>query len=596
MRKKKNNILWWSIKLGFETTPLFYSLLIITNILNIIIPILTTFILAIIVNLLIHALIIHSKVLTFQIIFLIILGLLLRVLQNIIYELNSYFISRINYKWEIVQVSKFLEKLSSLDLEHRENQDINLLSTKIRENMGNAIRYSIVVSLPSVLAQLIGLVTIGGIFFILDPIFILLILIPIIINFLIDRKYGNEVYSLWFSKGEDKIISWKANLSLQDVSTYKESKVYNIFNYIIDKYKNVNENFQKTAISKLKDRTKLLSFSYIIDGIIFGVIQIWIIQQTLIGSISIGLYSFYILNLSTIIDNLKTLGHHTSLLISDMKYIEDYRDFLEIPNLIQEKRDPILIDFSSPEIEFRNVSFKYPNTERYILKNISFKINKGEKVAIVGRNGVGKSTLIKLLARFYDVNRGEILINSINIQDIDLKSYYDLWGVLFQEYSLFWFSIRENIALSNIKDINNIELIKQAANKADIDNEIDKLPHQYQSLLHTDLQKGVNLSGGQKQKIGIARALFRNPKFIILDEPTSALDSLSEEKIFNNIYKNINNSTTLIVSHKFSTVKNADNIILMKDGKIDSMGNHEYLMKNNKFYNKMFMSQAKHYQ
>ena len=539
MKRNKFNVVWWTFKLGFETSSLFYSLTIITNILNVVIPIITTLILAIIVNLLIHSLIIHSHILTLQIILLIILGLSLRVLQNIIYELNSYFVSRLNYKWEIVQVSKFLEKLSSLNLEHRENQDINLLSTKIRENMGNAIRYSVVVSIPSVVAQLFGLITIGGIFFVLDPIFILLIFIPIVINFLIDRKYGNEVYSLWFSKGEDKIISWKANLSLQDVGTYKESRIYNIFNYIITKYKDVNENFQKTAISKLKDKTKLLIFSYIIDGFIFGFIQIWIIEQTLYGYISIGLYSFYILNLSTIIDSLKTLSHHISLLLSDIKYIKDYKDFLDIPNIIQEKENSIKIGSSPPEIEFKNVSFKYPNTDKYILKNISFKINKGEKVAIVGKNGVGKSTLLKLLARFYDVNEGEILINGTNIKDINLQSYYDLWGVLFQEYSLFWFSIKENIALSNINDLNNDKSIKLAARKADIDSDIDKLPHQYQSLLHTDLQKGVNLSGGQKQKIGIARALFRNPKFIILDEPTSALDSLSEEKIFNNIYKSI---------------------------------------------------------
>ena len=593
--KRNIKLILWSMKLGFQTSPLFYTLLIFSNILNIVIPIIITFILAILINILIHSLSVHSSILSSQIIYLIALSILLRIIQNVITATNYYFITRVRYSWDIIQVSKFLKKLSSLDLEHRENQDVNLIITKLKDQISSTIRTTVIDIIPRSISQIIGLLTIAGIFLALNPILILLIFIPVIIDFFIDKKYGKDLYVLWYSKGEDKIHNLKARYALEDINAYKESKIYNSFEYIINKYKKVNENFQKSAINKLKTRTKFFSLSFIIDGVIFGGIQIWIISQVLNRGISIGLYSFYVLNLNTVITTLGLLAYSISTLISDIRYVSDYKDFLDIENKIKYISNPVKIKNEIPQIEFRNVSFRYPKSKNLVLDNISFKIEKGSSIAIVGRNGAGKSTIIKLLARFYDVSEGEILINNVNIKNIDLKSYYKLWGVLFQEYYLFWFSINENIALSNIDNINNFNLIKKTATDSDIDNDINKLNYKYDTLLDADFEKGTNLSGGQKQKVAIARALFRNPKFILLDEPSSSLDALSEERVFRNIYKITKNTTTLIISHRFSTVKNANRILVLDKGRIIEEGSHKELMNIEGKYKKMFLSQANKY-
>ncbi len=593
--KRDINLILWSMNLGFQTSPLFYTLIVFSNILNVVIPIIITFILAIIINILIHLLSIHSGFFSSQIIYLIALSILLRIIQNIITAKNYYFITRVRYAWDIIQVSKLLNKLSSLDLEHRENQDINLIITKLKEHINTSIRDTTIDIIPRTVSQIIGLLTIIGVFLVLNPILIFLIIIPVVINFFIDKKYGKDIYLLWYSKGEDKIHNLKARDTLQDVNTYKEAKIYNISEYIINKYKKGNENFQNTAIHKLKTRTNFFLLSYIIDGIIFGGIQIWIILQVLKGHVSVGLYSFYILNLNTVITTLGLLVYNISTLVSNIKYVSDYKEFLDIENKIEIPINPIKIKNEIPQIEFKNVSFRYPKSKNLILDNVSFKINKGDSIAIVGRNGAGKSTIIKLLARFYDATSGEILINNINIKNIDLKSYYKLWGVLFQEYYLFWFSIKENISLSNINNINNFNLIKKSSKDANIEHDIDKLNYKYDTLLDSDFEKGTNLSGGQKQKIAIARALFRNPKFIVLDEPTASLDALSEERIFKNIYKITENTTTLIISHRFSTIKNANKILVLDKGKIIEQGTHTELMHINGKYRKMFVSQANMY-
>jgi len=275
--------------------------------------------------------------------------------------------------------------------------------------------------------------------------------------------------------------------------------------------------------------------------------------------------------------------------------MRDFKYFLEMPSKINKPQNGIKVKQESPEIEFKNVSFKYPNSKNYILKNLSFKISRGEKIALVGENGSGKTTIIKLLARFYDVNEGEILINGINIKNLNLASYYKLWGVLFQYFAKYWFSLRENIGIGNFEDINNINLIQNAANKAGLEKIISKLPNKLDNMLSTDFKDGKDLSGGEWQKVGLARGFFANPKLIILDEPTSALDAISEQEIFDEIQKVSIDTTMIIVSHRFATVRNAGKILVIENGIISEQGTHEKLMTNRTLYYKMFTVQAEGY-
>ncbi len=249
----------------------------------------------------------------------------------------------------------------------------------------------------------------------------------------------------------------------------------------------------------------------------------------------------------------------------------------------------------TPRIEFKNVSFAYPDTKGQVLRDFSLEINHGEKIAFVGENGAGKSTIIKLLARFYDVDSGVILINGKNIKDLNLESWYRYIGVLFQEFNKYEYSVNENIYFGKVHEKYNEQEITRAATLAGAHPMIQKLDKGYQQMLGRMFEGGIELSGGQWQKVALARAFLRNAPILVLDEPTSALDARAETEVFGRVEKLAKDKTVIIISHRFSTVRNADKIYVIDNGKIIESGNHLSLMKLNGQYAALFNLQAKGY-
>jgi len=249
-----------------------------------------------------------------------------------------------------------------------------------------------------------------------------------------------------------------------------------------------------------------------------------------------------------------------------------------------------------PIIEIKNISFHYPNSEKSIFKDFSLTIKKGEKIAIVGENGVGKTTLIKLISRIYDPQEGEILINGINLKDIKINDWYKNIGVLFQEYNFYGeLTARENIYIGkSMKEIDEEKII-EAAKNADAHNFIKDYKYGYDTIMSERFDDGIRPSSGQRQKIAIARFFYRNAPVAIFDEPTSSIDAESEYRIFNRIYKFFENKTVVIISHRFSTVRNADRILVLHEGKIDEEGTHKELLKKEGRYFNSFSKQAKGY-
>jgi ABC-type multidrug transport system fused ATPase/permease subunit len=246
-------------------------------------------------------------------------------------------------------------------------------------------------------------------------------------------------------------------------------------------------------------------------------------------------------------------------------------------------------------IEFKNVSFTYPGTDQPVLKNISFVIHPGSKLALVGENGAGKTTLIKLILRQYLPSSGEILVNGVNIKDVDQDSYYQMISTLSQDFlTVHQLTIEDNLILGLHQTADQEELDK-ATELAGAYDFIKKLPHGYKSRLDRSFDDGVGLSGGQLQRLGVARTLLRDGDILLLDEPTSAIDAKAEFEIFNNIYKSQSDKTTLIVSHRFSTVRKAEKIIDLENGEITEYGSHEELLKFGKLYKEMFEAQAEGY-
>jgi ATP-binding cassette subfamily B protein len=245
--------------------------------------------------------------------------------------------------------------------------------------------------------------------------------------------------------------------------------------------------------------------------------------------------------------------------------------------------------------EFRNVSFSYPGSPRLILDGLNFHLRPGERVALIGENGQGKTTIVKLMTRLYDPVDGQILLDGIDLREYQLEDLYREIGVIFQDFMRYEMTARENIAVGRIEEANNLPLLHTAAKKSMADEVIGRLPREYDQMLGRRFDGGVDLSGGEWQKVALARAYLRDAQVLILDEPTAALDARSEYEVFQRFAELTMGKMALFISHRFSTVRMADRIVVLENGNIAEDGNHDELTHLGGRYAEMFELQAASY-
>jgi ATP-binding cassette subfamily B protein len=246
-------------------------------------------------------------------------------------------------------------------------------------------------------------------------------------------------------------------------------------------------------------------------------------------------------------------------------------------------------------IEFRHVSFRYPGSDVYALRDISLHIQPGERIALVGLNGAGKTTLIKLLTRLYDPTDGQVLLDGVDLRDYDLTSLHQRFGVIFQDFVRYQFTVRENIGFGQVDALDDIARIKDAADRGGASSIIENMPQGYDTMLGRRWEKGQELSGGQWQKIALARAFMRKAEVLVLDEPTSALDAEAEYEVFRRFGELMEGRIAVLISHRFSTVRMADRIAVLSAGKILELGSHAELMQLDGAYARLFNLQAEGY-
>ena len=316
--------------------------------------------------------------------------------------------------------------------------------------------------------------------------------------------------------------------------------------------------------------------------------------KAMYGFISVGSALKYITSYGTLVNCITGISYNIIDLGIKSEYLSYFYDFMEIQNrrydgtIPTEKRND-----NEFEIEFRDVSFKYANTENYVLKHINQKIKIGTKTAIVGKNGAGKTTFIKLLCRLYEPTEGQILLNGIDIRYYDYKDYAKLFSVVFQDFNLFSFSIAQNVSGDIEYDHDKVVACLE---KSGFGERLSKLEDGIESKIYQQEDKGIEISGGEAQKIAIARALYKDAPLVILDEPTSALDPVSEYEIYKRFDEMVQDKTSIYISHRMSSCRFCDKILVFDDGQIVEQGSHEKLLNNKGLYSELWNAQAQYYE
>ena len=318
------------------------------------------------------------------------------------------------------------------------------------------------------------------------------------------------------------------------------------------------------------------------------------IFRAMYGALSPGDVIALVMLFTRISSGITNFSDNISMCRIAATYIKDVFDFFEMPDeqykgtIPTEKRND-----NEYEFEFRHVWFKYPNTEQYVLRDVNMKWRIGEKMALVGRNGCGKSTLVKLLCRLYDPTKGEITLNGIDIRKYDYDDYMALFSVVFQDSSLFAFSVAENVAASTEYDAEKVE---DCVRRSGLHERLDTLPEGISTFLYKDFDEhGVEISGGEAQKLCLARAIYKGAPFIVLDEPTAALDPISEHDIYTKFNGIVGTRTAIYISHRLSSCRFCDEITVMDNGKIVERGGHDMLVTAGGHYAQLWSAQAEYY-
>lgn len=378
--------------------------------------------------------------------------------------------------------------------------------------------------------------------------------------------------------------------------TIIETRIYGLVRRLLSERKDLRD---KDELQRLNNETRYIGWRLLGDSIEaitqFGALA-WVVIQIAIQNQSIGQFVFVQQLISRISAGMSAFIGHLSSIDEDFANLKDYDEFMSLPSTVSA---PILaLDDKIPKITFKNVSFKYPETNVLVLNDINVTIQPGDHVAIVGENGAGKSTFVKLLLGIYQPTQGQVLLNSQPIHAYSAEAWHERIGILFQDFQKFNFTtIKNNIWYGKVAKEPTDSSIETALERARALDFSKKLPKGIETIAGTifENENGTQLSGGQWQRIAIARNMFRDAQILILDEPTSAIDAKAEAEIFAEINKEMKNKTTITISHRFSTVRMADQILVIDQGTIVEAGTHKDLMQKNGLYKEMFETQAKGY-
>jgi ATP-binding cassette, subfamily B, bacterial len=528
--------------------------------------------------------------------------IVLAVLQLVIFALIAFLSTIRNITQQLLQNAvsmriqlMVMEKAASLDLAfYEEPASYDLLRRAQTDSINRPV---LMISTAFGLVQTaLTFVTMIALLVLVSPLLALLALLSPIPAFIADTRYGWRGYNIarWGSRLLRR-MNYLVTLLTTD-SYAKEVKLFGLGRYFIDRYRLIGETYYGSQRRQVV-RRYLTGFLWgNLSTIATSVTYLYVALQAIAGKLTLGDLTLYTTAAQSVQSSIQGILGGFSGMYEHNLYLSNLFELMETKSVLRTRANPVPVP--NPvrgEITFDHVSFAYPGAAENALTDLSFTVSPGETIAIVGRNGAGKTTLFKLICRLYDPTDGRILIDGVDIRDYDPPELRAQIGGMFQDYVTYQATAAENIGLGSLGAIADREAIRSASRQAGSDQLIAGLPQGYDTALGKWFDAGVNLSGGEWQKVALARAFMRDARILLLDEPTSALDAQAEYELFERIHSLTRGRTAVYISHRFSTVRRADRILFLERGRLVEQGTHEQLMRLNGRYARLFRLQASAY-
>ncbi|HEX6133049.1 MAG TPA: ABC transporter ATP-binding protein [Longimicrobiales bacterium] len=517
-----------------------------------------------------------------------ILGAALRTLSSLVTEAQAL---RLSDHVQEILYRKSLE----VDLEFYENTEYH--DALLRAQAEAPVRPARVVNALAQIGQAgLSLVAVTGLLLSFHWLLTVALLAAAIPGLFVKTRFSTRLYAWTRRRTQAERMTRYFTTILTSLDYAKEIRVFGLGDEFRRRHRELRGQVMRERLQlSTRHRLQELLAQSLTVGAVFTA-MLFIAQRALAGAISVGDVVMYFGAFQRAQDFFREMLNGLANLYENNLFLTDFVRFLGL--------EPTVVDPPQPRpfpsrvtrgIEFDDVTFRYPGTDRDVLRNVSFTIDPGEHVALVGENGSGKTTLVKLLCRLYDPSAGAVRINGVDLRELRVDELRDQFAIVFQDYAKYYLTARENIWLGNVHLPEDSEAIMEAARRTGADEVIRALPHGYDTTLSRQFGKGVELSIGQWQKLALARAFLRHTPFIVLDEPSAALDPRAEAAVFDRFHELAQGRTTIFISHRLSTVRRSDRILVMVDGQIAEAGAHEELVERAGVYASLFETQAKHY-
>jgi ATP-binding cassette subfamily B protein len=503
---------------------------------------------------------------------------------------------------DIVLADKYSRHMSTKIMAHASRLDLTSFEDPLfydkmeRARVQGTDRIVMIQSTGLLIQQAVTTISLAGSILFFSPWILFALVICVVPAFLGETHFAFMGYSLNFRQTPAKREMDYLRILGGSKETAKELKLFGLSSFLMGRYTKLSNQLHAQNVGLARRRLWVGALLTLLGTAGYYGSYTFVIYETVVGVLSIGQLVFLTGAIAGASTNIQAVFSTFSTIADQALFITDLLEFFGLqpkvfskPNALPAPR-PVRQGF-----EFQDVSFAYPGQTRLVLSNVSFQLAPSERLALVGENGQGKTTIVKLLTRLYDPTGGRILLDGIDLREYELEDIWKEVGVIFQDFMRYDMTASENIAIGRIEDQENMFRVRSAAHKSSAEEVIRKLPKGYEQILGRRFEGGVDLSGGEWQRMALARAYLRDAQLLILDEPTAALDAKSEHEVFERFAELTKGKMALLISHRFSTVKMADRILVLENGRIAEQGHHDTLLLNKGHYAEMFELQAASY-